>query len=59
MKDVQPSLRRLVTESAASKITGLAVQTCVGIGKITGSEAFLSADLATVLAGAFAMLLRI
>ena len=49
-------MRRLVTESAASKITGLAVQTCVGIGKIAGSEAFLSIDLGPDLAGAFAAL---
>jgi len=58
MKDVQPSMRRLVTESAASKITEL-IQACVQIGKIAGSEAFLSVDLGTGLAGAFAMLLRI
>ena len=58
MKDVQPSIRRLVTESTASKITGL-IQACVRIGKIAGLEAFLSVDLGTGLAGAFAMLLTI
>ena len=58
MKDVQPSMRRMVTESAASKITEL-IQACARIGKIAGLEASLSVDLGTGLAGAFAMLLRI
>ena len=38
------------------RLRGLAVQACVWIGKIAGSEAFLSIDLGPDLAGAFAAL---